>query len=260
MTRPGPFEQRLEAWLDEGPATAPPDLLGDVLAAVPATTTRRRPSGAGRRFTVLAGVARLAASIAAILVVGVIGFTLINSKGAIGPGSGPSPTATAPDLAPTIAPTIGPASPGATPAGVADCAPDVLSATVVAWNGAAGSRIAEVRLTNTGSAPCLTATLDRVSLVSLPAFTLDSSTLIQGANPTNPQPLTLAAGETVTAGVAASNYCGEAPAAPVTVAFELSNGAGIVTAAPVNQTDVSGVPPCNGPGSPGSVQMQPWAP
>lgn len=203
----------------------------------------------------LAGVARLAASIAAILVIGVVGFTLINSKGALGPGSSPSPTATAP----VVIPTIGP-DPSPSPAGVADCTPGVLAARVVGWDGAAGSRIAEVKLTNTGSAPCLTATLDRVALVSLPAFELDGSALIQGKNPTSPQPLTLAAGETVTAGVAASNYCGAEPAAPVTVAFELSNGGGIVTAAPVNQTDVSGVPPCNGPGSPGSVQMQPWAP
>ncbi|MEO7664916.1 MAG: DUF4232 domain-containing protein [Candidatus Limnocylindrales bacterium] len=250
MTRPRPFEQRLEAWLDEGPATAPPDLLGDVLAAVPSATTRRRPSGAGRRFTVLSGAARFAASIAAILVIGLVGFTLINSKGSIGPGSSPSATA------PVIAPTVGPASQAA----VVECTPDFLRASVVSWDGAAGSRIAEVHLTNTGSVACETATLDRPALISLPAYQLNGDTLIQGKAAVNPQPLSLAPGQTVVAGVSASNYCGGEPAAPVTVAFELSNGAGIVTAAPVSQTDVTGVPPCNGAGSAASIQMQPWAP
>ena len=57
--------------------------------------------------------------------------------------------------------------------------------------------------------------------------------------------------------VSASNYCGPAPQSPVRVAFVLGDGRRIV-AAPATQGDTS-VPPCNGPGQPGAIEMQPWA-
>ena len=59
----------------------------------------------------------------------------------------------------------------------------------------------------------------------------------------------------------AGNYCGPAPAAPVTVAFVLAGGTGRVVALPFSATDTSGVPPCLGaPGSAGNIEMHPWAP
>ena len=47
--------------------------------------------------------------------------------------------------------------------------------------------------------------------------------------------------------------------APVSVAFSLSNG-DLLVAEAVSSSDLSGVPPCNGPGNPGEISMQAWTP
>ena len=66
-----------------------------------------------------------------------------------------------------------------------------------------------------------------------------------------------APGAVVTTLVQASNYCGPAPAAPVSVAFVVPEGRTVAT--PASPTDTT-LPPCNGaPDSPGSIEMHPWA-
>jgi hypothetical protein len=82
--------------------------------------------------------------------------------------------------------------------------------------------------------------------------------LIDGSTPPRTAILALAAGDVVKTLVQASNYCGPAPEPPVSVAFVTSYEA-LLVATPVSPTDAT-LPPCNGgPGSAGTIEMQPWA-
>ena len=139
----------------------------------------------------------------------------------------------------TPVPTVGP------------CDPAVLAARITMWEGAAGSRIATVEMTNPGPR-CTIATMDRPQLVDG-----RGAILIDGAAPTTSTSLTINRGQKVTALVNASNYCGTGPVPPVTVDFVLADGRKI-KAAPLSPADAT-VPPCNGPGSPAHIEMRPWS-
>ena len=154
-----------------------------------------------------------------------------------------SPTPTAPPSVPSVpsaTPTIGP------------CDPPSLAARITLWEGAAGSRIAHVELRNIGTSPCRLDALDRPQLVAG-----DGSVRINGANPTTSDQLIVAPAELLTTLVSASNDCMPAPVPPTSVAFVLGDGQRIV-AKPVNATDTT-TPPCNGDGSPATIDMHPWA-
>lgn len=167
----------------------------------------------------------------------------------------PSPSASAaPSIAPaaSVAPTTGP------------CDPARLAARITLWEGAAGSRIAHVEVTNTGALVCLLPAMARPQLVDG-----KGSVLIDGAPAASPSPaataapppapLLVAAGGVLKSLVRASNYCGPAATAPVSLAFVLASG-GRFVATPFSPTD-GGVPPCLGaPGSAGTTEMQAWAP
>ena len=77
-----------------------------------------------------------------------------------------------------------------------------------------------------------------------------STELMQGSAASERNTITIPAGGSVTTLVDVSNYCGAAPVAPVGIAFDI-DGIATVIATPV--------PPCNGPGQPGTIQMQPWS-
>jgi hypothetical protein len=153
-------------------------------------------------------------------------------------GTDPSPT---PDPTATPVPTPG------------TCDPANLAARIVLWEGAAGHRIGHVELTNAGPSPCIVATLARPQLVDG-----RGAILIDGSSPTTTDHLTIALGDVLTTLVQDGNYCGSAPVAPVTVAFDLGDGSRIV-AAPFSTNDAT-VPPCLGAATPATIEMQPWAP
>lgn len=171
-------------------------------------------------------------------------------------GATVSPTlagATSPVASPGV--TAGAASP--TPvSGTAACNPTALAAAITRWEGAAGNRIATVTLTNNGKSTCTIHALATPQLVDA-----NGTILIQGTPPTSPSTLTLAYYDVVTTLVSDANYCGAAnPVAPVTVAFVFPGGEGRIVAAPAVGDTLGGVPPCNGtPGSPGEIEMQPFA-
>jgi hypothetical protein len=153
----------------------------------------------------------------------------------------PTPT-TAPTA--TASPTLGP------------CDPTQLVARITAWEGATGHRIATVEMTNTASAACQVAALLIPQLVDG-----SGAVLIDGTPPATAALLTVGPGGVLTTLVQDGNYCGPAPVAPVTVAFVFPGGLGRIVATPLSAADTSGVPPCLGsPGSPGDIEMQPWAP
>ncbi len=134
------------------------------------------------------------------------------------------------------------------------CAPEDVDARITMWEGAAGSRIATVNLASVGSTPCDLETVAKPRLVDG-----GGNVLIDGSTPSAPTSIRLAPGDVLGTLVQASNYCGPAPEPPVSVAFATSDGASIV-ATPLSATDAM-LPPCNGgPGSAGTIEMQPWRP
>jgi len=149
----------------------------------------------------------------------------------------PTPTPTA---APTVAPTPGP------------CDPSMLAARITLWEGAAGSRIAHLELTNAGTQTCTLRAMDKPQLVDG-----KGAVLIDGSTPTSKALVTVAPGDVLKTLVEDSNYCGPDPMPPVSVAF-VQSGGGRIVATPFSPTDAT-VPPCNGPGSPASIDMHPWA-
>jgi len=171
-----------------------------------------------------------------------------------GPASTVSPTAT-PTIAPSPTNAASPVPTAApTTAAAGACVASQLAARVTGWDSGAGSRFAEVEITNSGSAPCSMPALDEVQLVDG-----HGSVLIDGETPAASATVTLAAGAMLKTDVQASNYCGADPAAPVTVAFVLPGGSTRFVATPFSATDTTGVPPCLGAGGPGSVTMTAWA-
>jgi hypothetical protein len=264
MSSKSPFEDRLDDWMEDGPNRAPDQVLDTVLAAVPSIPQRRGAWRVPWRSTPMLGFARALAGIAialALATAALVFLVLRPTGGDVGSSPSPSPAAVAvasasasPSPSPTPSPTL-----TATPTPTAvptpgPCDQANLTAKIVDWTGAAGSRGADVTLTNTGSSPCVVRALARPQLVDG-----RGTILIDGAAPAASSALTIAPGGTLKTLVVASNYCGGAPKAPVTVAFVLTGG-GRVVATPVSATDMMGVPPCNGAGAPASITMQPWAP
>ena len=149
-------------------------------------------------------------------------------------------------------PPISPA-PSATASSPADaCRAEDVDAEITQWEGAAGSRIANIELTNVGQRSCTLPSQARLQLVDGAGMVL-----IDGAEPTHATFLMVAPGAVLTTLVEASNYCGRAPTPRVTVNFLLGNEL-LFLATPLTASDGT-LPPCNGPGSPASIQMQPWS-
>ena len=160
----------------------------------------------------------------------------------------PSPSALV-TPAPTPTPTPKPTA-VATPT----CTASQLAARITGWDHGAGHAMATVEVTNKGSAPCRMPALDRAQLVDG-----HGSVILDGTAPAASAEVKLSAGAVLKTLVDASNYCGPNPDPPVTVAFVFPGGATRFVATPLSPTDASGVPPClSAPGSPGSIEMQPW--
>ena len=138
---------------------------------------------------------------------------------------------------------------------VPSCTAAQLSARIARWEGAAGSRIADVRIVNTSFVACRLRDLPRIQLVSASGLILMRSGPVSTTAPVHTmRPLGFLRTE-----VATSNYCGRAYTGPVTVAFLLPGTLGRVVAMPVSATDTAGVPPCLGaPGSAGHISMHAW--
>jgi hypothetical protein len=135
------------------------------------------------------------------------------------------------------------------------CNPAHLAARITRWDAGQGHRTANVEVTNAASATCKIRALDRPQLVDG-----HGSVIVDGTEPAASAFLVMTPGSVLTTLVDDDNYCGPAPNAPVTVAFIYPGGVGRFVATPFSPTDLSGVPPCNGPGVSATVTMLPWAP
>ena len=136
------------------------------------------------------------------------------------------------------------------------CHASQLSARIIDWQGAAGSRIADVRLYNTSFGSCYVRNFPQVRLVSGTGHSL-----IAGHSPSSAgAPHTIAPLHYLRTMVQTSNYCGGSFTTPVTLTFTLTGTLGRVVAIPVSTTDDGGVPSCLGaPGSAGSISMHAWS-
>jgi hypothetical protein len=202
----------------------------------------RRPSAAPRPVVVRSGLPGATLAGASLIVVGlfVAGVLLGRPAADDTVGSSPSPEG-------SVASAPAPSASGGF------CQPQDVDARITLWEGAAGSRIATVEMTNTGSKTCELETMARPQLVNG-----RGAVLIDGATPHGSASIPFAPGDVVKTLVRASNYCRPAPEPPVTVAFITSYEALFVATA-LSPGDTT-LPPCNGaPGSAGSIEMQPWA-
>lgn len=248
------FEERLHDWIDDGPTDAPHEVLDTVFAAIPSIPQRRDAWRLPWRTSPMIGFARLVAGLVIALGLGSAALFLVVRPGGIGDQASPAPGVVA---SASTGPSSAPPSPepSLTPIpGAQLCRPADLIARISPWEGAAGHRITQVEITNAGSSPCNVQTMAKPQLVDG-----HGSVLIDGVAPGQSGTLLLGPGGTLKTLVQDGNYCGSAPAAPVSVAFVLSDG-GSVVAIPSSTTDVT-VPPCLGlPGSAGDIEMHPWAP
>jgi len=111
MTRPPQFDQMLGDWLGEGPEVAPRELLEAVLVTIPIRRRRRRLLAVGRRYRMLSMPVRLATGIAAVVVFGVVGVSILRFGGSSSIGGAsptPAPAASGSPSAPSSIPTASP--------------------------------------------------------------------------------------------------------------------------------------------------------
>ncbi len=164
----------------------------------------------------------------------------------------------------SVAPSATPAprpnpTPIGTPQPVGLCRASQLSARVTGWEGAAGSQIATVRVTNTSPADCIVQGTPEVQLLAANGAVLIDSAAGGPSGLPQIEPgasaFELRPNDYLPTQVRAANYCGADPPLPTTVAFVLPSDAGRLVAAP----GPGGItPPCNGPGTPGLVEMNGW--
>jgi len=219
-----------------------------------------QPAEAPRRrgLVGLAGPGGLVPLLATAVVVAVA-VTWLGSRAGVDVGTA-SPTPTTSEVAvvpgsPSPGPSevvVVPASPSPAPS-EASCETD-LRAAITSWEGAAGSRIATVNLTNEGSRACVVPQVARPSLVDGSGVGLAiGEWTATGAG------VELAPGERATTLVQVSNVCPTTEVvAPVTIQLDFKDGFGLAVK-PLTPTDTT-VPPCNGPGQPASIEMHPWEP
>ena len=153
----------------------------------------------GRRSALLSTAVVLPAAAAGVLVVALAGALLSGGPGPI-PGTSPSPLASA----------------KASPAEPAACGGQDLSYAVEPWTGAAGSRgtVVTVSLAD-GRAACVTSTYATARIADANGEILvEASKTLQGRPDVVIDP-----GDAFTIGIAWSNWCGQPPALPLSVAI-----------------------------------------
>ena len=231
-----PYEPRLTRRVGAFAEQAVRPIDATAIASQAAAGARRRTL-AGRLFGSTSSIARLGVVLAgALIAAGAIGVI-----GAGGPGPSQTAAANGPDATPT-----------SVPGAVDACAPDGLSAEITAWEGAAGHRIATVKVRNTGSSACLLPTMLRPVLVDRAG-----DALILGTRPQAAYQMVVPAGSSATTLVDMANYCGAAPSSPLGLRLYLPSDTSIEAYPAAGVPLPIDPPPCNGPSQPASIEMQP---
>ncbi len=162
-----------------------------------------------------------------------------SSPATASPGAS-APAASGPATAPASAPTT-----GADPCGLA------LAATSSGWGGAAGSRGADVTVTNEGALPCTLPPVPATAILDASGSVVLQSDVRVGAS----QP-TLEPGASATFSLLMSNWCDESVALPLRIAVVLPDSAAPIAGLPAETID--DLPQCLGPGQPATLSTTDW--
>jgi hypothetical protein len=163
----------------------------------------------------------------------------------------PSPTASLT----TPAPSASTAATGAPSSAPALCSPDQLAQGISGWEGAAGTRIAQINVENRGGASCDLSGPPAAALLDSTGRIVASSTGKVGGAPD----FVLQSGGVASLLVAVANWCGDPPQS-VAIGLTLPSGGQIVAQQEAGVT--FDPPPCNGPGQPLTIDVQQdsWTP
>jgi hypothetical protein len=131
------------------------------------------------------------------------------------------------------------------------CAADQLIAEITRWEGAAGSRIALVGVTNNSTNLCILEGPPGAALLDPGGTVLIASNEDVGGAPD----VELPSGEKAQLVVAVGNWCNDPPPQPVSIGLTMPDGAKL-TAGPAAGVTFE-PPPCNGPGQPPTISVQP---
>jgi hypothetical protein len=254
-----PYEARLAGRVREHSNAAIVPIDATAIAHAAALTRPRRRFGRVAAATSTFGRLGWIAAAALIAVAAIGGFSLGSgghppAPATLVPASGTTPAPTAvPTAVPTPAPAIAAtATPAPTARPIVACTPADLSARVLDWTGAAGQRIADLKITNTSTVACRFPSVTKPELVDG-----SGAVLIEGTKAAGGSRLLLAKGASLTTMAEDGNYCGPDPLAPVSVAIVLDGGARVI-AAPLSASDTIGLAPCLGSGSPAYITIQTW--
>ena len=247
------FDQDLRSVLmEDGPGDVPAELRRRV-AAVPSMhpiAARTSPMSWMRSASRLVGSAAALAIVAAALV---IAFGLTRPTPGPEPGVGAS-TSAPPSTAPSQAASAGTAAGGA-------CQAADLTGVILGWQGAAGSRIADVELRSHATGLCIVRGTPGLELLTADGRVLiDSSAAGSSGKPhvgaTDPT-FQVSPGGRLKTQVQASNYCGAAASGEIDIAFTLPNGGRLVARPGTGVSSSEAVPPCMGT-VPSSIAMNGW--
>jgi hypothetical protein len=208
---------------------------------LPATLDAGRAPGAGPsrqvRIGAFAGVVA-AAALAVVLLGGV--FSGANPGIGSDTSDEPTPSAVPSIVVPSANPSVAPST--------RDCRAEDFAWTSDPWTGAAGSRGTTVLLR--GVASLVGCQIDGPAVLVL--RDANDQTLLSAETPASA--VTVRADTLLEIGVSWSNWCGDAPAAPISLALTLPGDSSEVPLVPPTDGPGPGpgipVPPCNGAGQP----------
>jgi hypothetical protein len=136
-----------------------------------------------------------------------------------------------------------------------------INGVIRGWQGAAGSRIADVEITSVSTSPCIIqGTLELQLIDASGRVLIDSATSGPSGQPSSGSTaptLELAPGGRLRTQVQVSNYCGAEPTLPIDITFMLADGRRFVAKPGPGVASDMAAPPCLG--STGShIEMNGW--
>jgi uncharacterized protein DUF4232 len=242
------FDQDLRSvLLEDAPRDVPDDLRRRVAAVTMTDPATARPSRPWWGLPVLVRTGALAA----LAIVLAVAFLRLVPESQPGVGGDPSRS-----------PSVAPSPTSSPPPSITACQAADITAVILGWQGAAGSRIADVEITNGSTYPCFIQGTPGLQLIDARGRVLiDSATAGPSGQPhigpTDPT-FEVASGGRLRTEVQASNYCGAEPATPIDIAFTLppEGDRFVAKPGPGVASDLA-VPPCLG--STGSnIAMNGW--
>lgn len=160
----------------------------------------------------------------------------------------PGPTPAEPNAS-VIAPPPSPASTAPTASAAAACLSGALGISGGPWGAAAGSRGADIVVANQGDVACTLTATAQVAIVD------DTSAPIVQSDPSTDGGPLLEPGDTAGFTILLGNWCDESAALPLHVLVRTADAGVQVQGLDLSAADL---PPCNGPGQPPVLNVQPW--